>query len=216
LELGASSCTLLPLSRESRSSACQVSGSKPKPSSPPFAPAMLTPRLRSRCFQRSHRRRPNDGKGRSPQKQNIYHVWNRKKTRRIGELGSRCAFFRQRPTHMAGRFQGYHRFRDKDGNEYGSFEVFWQRIGWFWRSRSPGSPPDGEAIGHSPRARKRIKTRGASVSPFHGSHTGFQPAIGAGVPGRAPKRSIRFREPSCLKPPMRGPTIHNHRSQCGA
>jgi hypothetical protein len=48
---------------------------------------------------------------------------------------------------MAGRFQGYHRFRDKNGEEYGSFEVFWQQKGWFWRQRSPGSPADGEAIG---------------------------------------------------------------------
>jgi hypothetical protein len=47
---------------------------------------------------------------------------------------------------MAGRFQGYHRFRDKDGEEYGSFEVFWQS-GWFWQPRSPGSPPDGKAAG---------------------------------------------------------------------
>jgi hypothetical protein len=47
---------------------------------------------------------------------------------------------------MAGRYQGYHRFRDKNGEEYGSFEVFWQS-GWFWRQRSPGSPPDGEAVG---------------------------------------------------------------------
>jgi hypothetical protein len=48
---------------------------------------------------------------------------------------------------MAGRFQGYHRFHDKDGHEYGSFEVFWQHNGWFWQHRSPGSSPDGEAAG---------------------------------------------------------------------
>ena len=45
---------------------------------------------------------------------------------------------------MAGRYQGYHRFRDKDGEEYGNFEVFWHQIGgWFWRPRSPGFPPEG-------------------------------------------------------------------------
>ena len=43
---------------------------------------------------------------------------------------------------MAGRYQGYHRFADKDGE----FEVYWES-GWFWRPRSPGSPPDGKAVG---------------------------------------------------------------------
>ena len=50
---------------------------------------------------------------------------------------------------MAGRYQGYHRFCDEDGEEY--FEVYWQHSwpnGWFWRPRSPGSSPEGEtAVG---------------------------------------------------------------------
>ena len=43
---------------------------------------------------------------------------------------------------MAGRYQGYHRFADKDGE----FEVYWEN-GWFWRPHSLGSPLDGEAVG---------------------------------------------------------------------
>ena len=50
---------------------------------------------------------------------------------------------------MAGRYQGYHRFCDEDGEEY--FEVYWQHSwpnGWFWRPRAPGSLPEGEtAVG---------------------------------------------------------------------
>ena len=45
---------------------------------------------------------------------------------------------------MAGRYQGFHRLRGKDGEK--SFEVFWQN-GWFWWPRSPGSQPHGEAVG---------------------------------------------------------------------
>jgi hypothetical protein len=35
---------------------------------------------------------------------------------------------------MAGRYQGYHRFADRDEQ----FEVYWdwERTGWFWRPRS--------------------------------------------------------------------------------
>ena len=43
---------------------------------------------------------------------------------------------------MAGRYQGYHRFADKDGE----FEVYWEK-GWFWRPHSPSSPLSGEAVG---------------------------------------------------------------------
>ena len=48
---------------------------------------------------------------------------------------------------MAGRYQGNHRFRNEDGKEYESFDVFWQQNGWFWRLCSPDCSPDGEAIG---------------------------------------------------------------------
>ena len=43
---------------------------------------------------------------------------------------------------MAGRYQGYHRFADKDGE----FEVYWEN-GWFWRPHSTSSPADRKAIG---------------------------------------------------------------------
>jgi hypothetical protein len=46
---------------------------------------------------------------------------------------------------MAGRYQGYHCFRNKDGERY--FEIFWQQTGWFWQLRSPRSAPESEAIG---------------------------------------------------------------------
>ena len=47
----------------------------------------------------------------------------------------------------------YHAFRDEEGNEYGSFEVF--RVngnfslppGWYWWACCPGCMPDGEAMG---------------------------------------------------------------------
>lgn len=65
---------------------------------------------------------------------------------------------------------GFHRFHDEDGNEYGSFEVFWhdgghlvepdetddmplddwrdpEPAGWYWRSCFPGCLPDSEPYG---------------------------------------------------------------------
>lgn len=58
----------------------------------------------------------------------------------------------------------YHRFTDQtDGEEYGSFEVFWsdelhadgglanldetRPAGWFWWACFPGCLPDGDAFG---------------------------------------------------------------------
>ena len=43
---------------------------------------------------------------------------------------------------MAGRYQGYHNIPDGEG--YVSFEVFWQRGGWFWR---PMLRLDGQVVG---------------------------------------------------------------------
>jgi hypothetical protein len=43
---------------------------------------------------------------------------------------------------MAGSYQGYHCFADKDGE----FEVYWEN-GWFWRPRSSGSLPGAAAFG---------------------------------------------------------------------
>ena len=48
---------------------------------------------------------------------------------------------------MAGRYQGYHLFRDVDGESRRSVEVFWEHNGWFWRPRFKGRPADGEAVG---------------------------------------------------------------------
>ncbi len=63
---------------------------------------------------------------------------------------------------------GYHSFVDKQGTEYGSFEVFWDdatigewseaagipggdgaaiRSGWYWWVCFPGCLPDGEPMG---------------------------------------------------------------------
>jgi hypothetical protein len=44
---------------------------------------------------------------------------------------------------MAGRYQGYHWLP----NHTGSVEVFWRSDGWWWRSRSPGCPPEGVPTG---------------------------------------------------------------------
>ena len=46
---------------------------------------------------------------------------------------------------MAGRYHGYHCIHSEGGEKY--FEIFWQQTGWYWRPRSPGSAPEGEAIG---------------------------------------------------------------------
>ena len=66
------------------------------------------------------------------------------------------------------RAKGYHRFVDEAGEEYGSFEVFWDdsdipvhggsprnydadgnpvEPGWYWWACMPGCLPDGEATG---------------------------------------------------------------------
>ena len=56
---------------------------------------------------------------------------------------------------------GFHRFVDREGNLYGSFEVFYvsygkgskyaaaniDSVGWYWWSCQPGCMPDGEPIG---------------------------------------------------------------------
>lgn len=53
----------------------------------------------------------------------------------------------------------YHKFKDEDGNEYGSFEVFevtdievnphegLDEPGWYWWARFPGCLPDGDPSG---------------------------------------------------------------------
>jgi hypothetical protein len=68
---------------------------------------------------------------------NIYHVLDRK------SAAAAALSSRKGSRHMAGRYEGYHSFADKDGE----FEVYWEN-GWFWRPRSSvSSLPDAEAVG---------------------------------------------------------------------
>lgn len=79
----------------------------------------------------------------------------------------------------------YHRFKTEDGEEYGSFEVFWDdqddagmgprnydrdgnpvEPGWYWWSCFPGCLPDSDAMG-----------------PFKTEAEALQDAMGAGVEG---------------------------------
>lgn len=67
-------------------------------------------------------------------------------------------------------FQGYHKFRAKDGSEYGSFEVFYEtgsdplvKSGWYWWSCFPGCIPDGDQNGPFPTA------EGAYLDAMEGS-----------------------------------------------
>ena len=60
---------------------------------------------------------------------------------------------------MAGRYQGYHLFRDVDGETRRSVEVFWEHNGWFWRPRFKVVPLTTKELGRSPQARKRMKAR---------------------------------------------------------
>ncbi len=51
----------------------------------------------------------------------------------------------------------YHKFKDEDGNEYGSFEVYYAAkggstsegmdAGWYWQACFPGCLPDGDPVG---------------------------------------------------------------------
>jgi hypothetical protein len=34
---------------------------------------------------------------------------------------------------MAGRYQGYHFIRERNGEGHLGFEVFWHQGGWYWR-----------------------------------------------------------------------------------
>jgi hypothetical protein len=87
---------------------------------------------------------------------------------------------------MAGRYQGYHRFADKDGE----FEVYWES-GWFWRPR----PPEGKAVG-----------------PFVTSTEAYQNADGLRVKQRKSVRAL-FRRENAMKHPLQGyrptPSLRN-------
>lgn len=55
---------------------------------------------------------------------------------------------------MTEHYAGYHQFRDRYGNLFGSFEVFWKEhtdssgeFGWYWQACFPGCLPDGEPTG---------------------------------------------------------------------
>lgn len=69
------------------------------------------------------------------------------------------------PDKSADAFAGFSPFMDDNGNDYGSFEVFWWEepdddalrneafsnglggTGWYWQSGFPGCLPDGEPNG---------------------------------------------------------------------
>jgi len=64
------------------------------------------------------------------------------------------------PELAASAHEGFHQFRDAEGNPYGSFEVFWCHPdsdavtygnmpggGWYWVACFPGCLPDGEPVG---------------------------------------------------------------------
>ena len=73
------------------------------------------------------------------------------------------------PKHMAGTYQGYHRFADNDDQ----FEVFWdyEIAGWFWRTRSSDrSLTEGKAVGPfvtSREAYHNARNEPRSGSRFH-------------------------------------------------
>ena len=60
-----------------------------------------------------------------------------------------------------GKYAGFHKFHNEDGESYGSFEVFWNNLskrvtddegepypsGWYWWACFPGCLPDGDMIG---------------------------------------------------------------------
>jgi len=65
-------------------------------------------------------------------------------------------------------FAGYHPFTNNEGEEHGSFRVFWSDPtldhmtprGWYWIAESPGCMPDGEV----------------PIGPFATSHDAFENA----------------------------------------
>jgi hypothetical protein len=62
---------------------------------------------------------------------------------RLAAVGVWGVWAKARNQTMAGRFQGYHYFPSK----IGSIEIYWRADGWYWRSRSPGRPPESEPVG---------------------------------------------------------------------
>ena len=63
----------------------------------------------------------------------------------------------------------YHQFTNDQGEQYGSFEVFWTveqhniigeeiaPAGWYWYACFPGCMPDGEPSGPFPNEQEAIK-----------------------------------------------------------
>jgi hypothetical protein len=81
---------------------------------------------------------------------------------------------------MAGRYQGYHRFANKDGQ----FEVYWDwdRTGWFWR----------------PRCAESLPTENKAVGPFVTSTEAYQNAMNEPEPST----------PSAVRSPHRSSGLH--------
>lgn len=68
----------------------------------------------------------------------------------------------------ASQCAGFHKFVDENGEQYGSFEVFYQddstedgmeaaQGGWYWWSAFPGCLPDGEPCGPFPSSRDALR-----------------------------------------------------------
>lgn len=56
------------------------------------------------------------------------------------------------------QFCGYHQFRNAEGDNYGSFLVYYiegfgHEPGWYWQAEFPGCLPDGEPCGPFPSSR---------------------------------------------------------------
>lgn len=58
---------------------------------------------------------------------------------------------------MNEEFGGYHKFKNEEGEEYGSFEVFYIQEGhktltpgWYWWASFPGCLADGDPMGPFP------------------------------------------------------------------
>jgi hypothetical protein len=75
---------------------------------------------------------------------------------------------------MAGRYQGCHLIRDKNGLECGRFDVFWQQDGWYWR------PSDGQAIGPFTTSTQAYQ----NASAYFAHSPRFRNIPGAGVAKR--------------------------------
>ena len=83
----------------------------------------------------------------------------------LSSLGASASAGTGEPEIMAGRYQGYHIFRDEDGESRRSVEVFWEHNGWFWRPRFKGRLADGEAVGPFTTSTQAYESAKRSAAP---------------------------------------------------